>query len=139
MSDLQETMGVVIRRERRERGLTLKELAAQASVSMVYLGEIERGKKYPSAGVLEQIAAALQITLPDLLELLATTLRGDRDVQTHAIGFVLPVTPRAAVRRIVDMLEPQEAATMADLGAFFLARRMGEPVPARDGEHGDYP
>ncbi len=138
MSDLQEMMGSVIRRERRERGLTLKDLSAQAGVSMVYLGEIERGKKYPSAGVLEQIALALRIALPELLELLANALRGDQSVETRAIGFTLPGTPRAAVRRIVDLLDPNEAATMADLGAFFLARRTGESTPARDNGRTDH-
>ena len=55
MADLQETMGTVIRRERRQRGLTLKQLAERAMLSVVYIGELERGKKYPSAVVLERL------------------------------------------------------------------------------------
>ena len=43
MADLQETVGQVIRRERKERHLTLKELADRAALSEVYLGEVERG------------------------------------------------------------------------------------------------
>ena len=130
MADLQETMGAVIRRERRERGLTLKDLAERSALSVVYLGEIERGKKYPSASVLEKLAEGLGIEVPDLLELLADALRGEREpAMTQAIGFMLPGrpngAPRATVRRIVQMLEPEEAATMAELGTFFLARRSG--------------
>ena len=52
MADLQQIVGTVVRRERQARRLTMKELAARSSVSEVYLGEIERGKKYPSALVL---------------------------------------------------------------------------------------
>lgn len=123
------------RRERRERGLTLKDLAERSALSIVYLGEIERGKKYPSASVLQKLAEGLGMEVPDLLELLADALRGEREpAMTQAIGFALPggagMAPRATVRRIVQMLEPEEAATMAELGSFFLARRSGSWSPA---------
>ena len=131
MADLQHTVGAVIRRERRERGLTLKALAERSALSVVYLGEIERGKKYPSAQVLEQLAKALELDLAELLELVADELRGVAGPSTtSAMGFTLPragdPAPRATVRRLVQMLEPHEAATMAELGAFFLARRTGK-------------
>ncbi|MGH2514705.1 MAG: helix-turn-helix domain-containing protein [Ktedonobacterales bacterium] len=89
MADLQHTLGAVIRRERHERQLTLKELAERSALSVVYLGEIERGKKYPSALVLERLAAALDLTVSDLLEYFADELRGVRQ-PAMAIGF-LPV------------------------------------------------
>src|SRR5437588_13032831 len=76
MADLQHTVGAVIRRERRERGLTLKALAERSALSVVYLGEIERGKKYPSAQVLEQLAKALELDLAELLEVVAAELGG---------------------------------------------------------------
>ncbi len=133
MPDLQQTMGAVIRRERRQRGLTVKALAARSTLSVVYLGEIERGKKYPSALVLERIAEALDVEVPDVLELVADDLRGARQpTATNAIGFTVPgwrdSAPRVAVRRLVQMLEPNEAATMADLGAFLIARRDVQPT-----------
>jgi transcriptional regulator with XRE-family HTH domain len=89
MDDLQAAVGAVIRRERRARGMTLKELAARAIVSVVYLGEIERGKKYPSPVVLERLAFALELATPDLLEMIAYTLRGETIV-ARAIGFTSP-------------------------------------------------
>lgn len=99
MADLQQTMGAVLRRERRERQLTLRELAERSSLSVVYLGEIERGKKYPSALVLERLAEALDMSVSDLLELFADELRGVRQPQM-ALGF-MPVrrdtTPSASV------------------------------------------
>jgi transcriptional regulator with XRE-family HTH domain len=137
MADLQETMGTVIRRERRAQGLTLKELAARAALSVVYLGEVERGKKYPSALVLERLAEALGLTVADLLEHVADTLRGEDHAAApvQAIGFTLPgqkAAPHATVRRMVQMLGPEEAATMAELGAFFIARRGGQSDAAPD-------
>ncbi|MGH2344725.1 MAG: helix-turn-helix domain-containing protein, partial [Chloroflexota bacterium] len=75
MADLQETLGAVIRRERRDRRRTMKWLAEKAALSLVYLGEIERGKKYPSALVLERLAWALDLPVAGLLELVAADLR----------------------------------------------------------------
>lgn len=90
MDDLQSAVGAVVRQERRARGMTLKELAARAIVSVVYLGEIERGKKYPSPVVLERLASGLDLATPDLLELIALTLRGEERIVTRAIGFAMP-------------------------------------------------
>ena len=103
MADLQHTVGAVIRRERRERRLTLKVLAERSALSVVYLGEIERGKKYPSAQVLEQLAKAIELDLAELLELVADELRGMAlPSATSAMGFTLrrdeDTAPRATVR-----------------------------------------
>jgi transcriptional regulator with XRE-family HTH domain len=133
MADLQQTMGEVVRRERRERHMTLKDLAERSSLSVVYVGELERGKKYPSAMVLQRLAEALDLDTADLLEFVADELRGQRQpVMTNAIGFMMPsrpgVAPRVTVKRIVNLLGPEEVATMADLGAFFIARRSSDPT-----------
>ncbi len=126
--DVQSAMGTVIRRERRQQHLTLKALAERASLSSVYLGEIEHGRKYPSASVLERLAEALAVEIPDLLELVADEMRGGVQQRTaQPIGFTVPgskeVAPQVTVRRLVQFLQPEEATTMAELGAFFIARR----------------
>jgi transcriptional regulator with XRE-family HTH domain len=97
MIDLQQTMGAVIRRERRERQMTLKELAERSAISLVYLGEIERGKKYPSALVLERLARALDLTVPDLLEYVAEEMRGVT-LPKVSMGFLLPEARPATSR-----------------------------------------
>jgi transcriptional regulator with XRE-family HTH domain len=122
MSDLQKTVGTTIRRERRERRLTLRELAERAALSVVYLGEIERGKKYPSARVLEQLAEAMDLAVPDLLEIVVIDLRQEQEATlTAPIGFMRPSdgknTPRASVAPPVNLLRPMEVAIM---GAFFI-------------------
>lgn len=109
MDDLQTAVGAVIRRERRERGLTLKELATRAIISVVYLGEIERGKKYPSPVTLERLAEALDLTTPDLLERIAYALRGvEQPVEAPRIGFLPPradiSAPVQSGGRIVNLL-----------------------------------
>ncbi len=109
MDDLQSAVGAVIRRERRERELTLKELATRAIISVVYLGEIERGKKYPSPVTLERLADALDLTTSDLLERIAVELRGvEQPVETPRIGFLpraeVTISPAPAGGRVVNLV-----------------------------------
>ncbi|MEO7001227.1 MAG: helix-turn-helix transcriptional regulator [Ktedonobacterales bacterium] len=97
MDDLQQTIGAIIRRERRDRRLTLKELAERSIISVVYLGEIERGKKYPSPIVLERLAAGLDIEVADLLELIAVELRAaQQPALARPFGFTQRQQPQAA-------------------------------------------
>ncbi len=129
MADLQEIMGRVIRRERQERRLTIKELGDKAGLSEIYVGEIERGQKYPSSKVLENIAGALDLDLADLLELMAEEIRRERQPEAvQTIGFTLPSTPgqprRLVVKKIVNMLDEGEAQSVADFSAYLLSKRL---------------
>src|SRR5438045_9333328 len=102
MPDLQEAMGKVIRAERRRQQLPLKELAERSAISVPYLGEVERGKKYPSALVLERLAQALEIEAAAFLEAAAAELRGDRPLpRIDAIGFALPTLTRTSPRALL--------------------------------------
>ncbi|MGV2052482.1 helix-turn-helix domain-containing protein [Agrobacterium sp. 22-209-1] len=65
--DLKEAMAVNLRRIRHEKNLTQEELAAQAELSMRYVGAIERGKVSASVTVLGQIADALGVDPSELL------------------------------------------------------------------------
>jgi len=72
--DLLSAIGETLRAERTERGLTLKQVAEGAHVSVSYLAEIERGEKDPSSRVLENIARSLDIEVSDLLVRIASVL-----------------------------------------------------------------
>ncbi len=72
--DLLSAIGDTLRAERTERGLTLKQVAEGAHVSVSYLAEIERGEKDPSSRVLESIARGLDVELSDLLVRIASAL-----------------------------------------------------------------
>ena len=127
MADLQEIIGRVIRRERQDRRLTIKELGDKAGLSEIYVGEIERGQKYPSSKVLESIAQALDLDIADLLELMAEEIRYERQPESvSAIGFTLPSTPgqprRIVVKKIVNMLNEGEVESVADFSAYLLSK-----------------
>jgi transcriptional regulator with XRE-family HTH domain len=72
--DLLSAIGETLRAERNERGLTLREVAEGAHVSVSYLAEIERGEKDPSSRVLESIAGGLDMEVSDLLVRVAAAL-----------------------------------------------------------------
>jgi transcriptional regulator with XRE-family HTH domain len=72
--DLLRAIGETLRAERTERGLTLKQVAEGAHVSVSYLAEIERGEKDPSSRVLESIAGGLEVEVSELLIRIAASL-----------------------------------------------------------------
>lgn len=91
---------MVLRRERRRRRRTMAWLAERAAISLVYLGEIERGKKYPSALILERLAWALALPVHVLLELVAGELRAREGHEpVNAVGTGVSPQPEAAARQ----------------------------------------
>jgi transcriptional regulator with XRE-family HTH domain len=129
MADLQEIVGKVIRQERQLRQMTIKELGEKAGLSEIYVGEIERGQKYPSAKVLESLARALDLDLADLLELMAEEIRSEREPQmTRAIGFTVPSSSgqprRLVVKNIINMLDEGDVESVADFSAFLLSKHL---------------
>jgi transcriptional regulator with XRE-family HTH domain len=130
MVSLEEIIGRVIRRERQDHRMTIKELGDKAGLSEIYVGEIERGQKYPSSKVLESLAKALDIDLADLLELMAEEIRYEREPQlaTNVIGFTIPSTSgqprRLIVKKMVNMLDEGAIESLADYSAFLLSKHM---------------
>ena len=129
MAELEEIIGKVIRRERQDRRLTIKELGDKAGLSEIYVGEIERGQKYPSSNVLESLARALELDMADLLELMAEQIRFERqpEMVNNTIGFILPSTRgqprRLVVKKIVNMLNEGDVESVANFSAFLLSKQ----------------
>ena len=73
--DLLSAIGETLRSERTERGLTLKQVAEGAHVSVSYLAEIERGEKDPSSRVIENVARGLDMEVSELLVRIAVALQ----------------------------------------------------------------
>ncbi|MDN5896198.1 MAG: helix-turn-helix domain-containing protein [Nocardioides sp.] len=60
-------LGEVLRTQRMRRGLTLREVSAEARVSLGYISEIERGQKEASSELLASLCNALDMPLSDVL------------------------------------------------------------------------
>lgn len=67
MALFRRTLGGVLRDQRTQRGMTLREVSAEARVSLGYISEIERGQKEASSELLASLCAALGIPLSSVL------------------------------------------------------------------------
>ncbi|MCB0286652.1 MAG: helix-turn-helix transcriptional regulator, partial [Calditrichaeota bacterium] len=67
--NLRLVMGFKLKQFRLENGLSLKDLAAKTDLSISYLSEIEKGKKYPKPEKIFQLAEALKISFDELVSL----------------------------------------------------------------------
>lgn len=115
---LRQVIGNVFRRLRRERGITLRELAELAQVSVPYLSEIERGRKEPSSEILAAICRALALDLTDLLDEVQFELSGARPavplrLQTTSIELVESAPLRSASSPQAYARSPQAFALVA--------------------------
>jgi transcriptional regulator with XRE-family HTH domain len=77
---LRKQVGEVIRRQRKTRGWTLRQLSEMSDVSQTYLSEIERGEKDLSSEILVCICRGLSIELFDLLQQTVDRMRLIREV-----------------------------------------------------------
>ncbi|APT89071.1 hypothetical protein CFRA_07175 [Corynebacterium frankenforstense DSM 45800] len=64
---LRAALGEALRGFRRDRNVTLRELAETARVSPGYLSEIERGRKEASSELLAAVCHGLGVSLADVL------------------------------------------------------------------------
>ncbi len=93
---LRHAIGAALRRIRLDEGLTLREVALAASISMPYLSEIERGRKEPSSEILAGVCRALGLSLVDLLQVAA---------EAFVLDLTAPVAPVTAITSTHDVHE----------------------------------
>ncbi|MDO7866989.1 helix-turn-helix transcriptional regulator [Nocardioides sp. WY-20] len=60
-------LGDVLRHQRVQRGMTLREVSAGARVSLGYISEIERGQKEASSELLASLCNAMDLTLSQVI------------------------------------------------------------------------
>lgn len=68
---LRRELGEVLREYRTRQGRTLREVSSDATVSLGYLSEVERGQKEASSELLASICHALNVPLSHVLRLVA--------------------------------------------------------------------
>jgi XRE family transcriptional regulator, regulator of sulfur utilization len=112
--DLSE-LGRRVQSLRKDRGLTLQELAAAAAVSVSMLSSVERGQKAATIVVLDRIAGGLGLPLAELIAAPAdhrviVRRAADQDVADEAAGWrreiLTPVVPGVNFEWIRTTLPP---------------------------------
>ncbi len=73
-SRYRRAIGRTIAALRTERELSLRGMAESSGISLAYLSEMEHGLKEPSGAMLNQLASAFGVSLPDLLRTVAEYL-----------------------------------------------------------------
>jgi XRE family transcriptional regulator, fatty acid utilization regulator len=68
-SDVRLIMGLKLKQLRMEKGMSLSELASVTKISVSYLNEIEKGKKFPKAEKIAVLASALEVSYDWLVSL----------------------------------------------------------------------
>ena len=66
--ELKAVLGQNIKNLRSHRQYSQAELAEKADISIIYLSNIERGKKYPKPDILTQIADSLEVEIYELFK-----------------------------------------------------------------------
>ena len=100
---LRRELGDVLREKRQGQGRTLREVSAQASCSLGYLSEVERGEKEASSELLASICKALDVPLSEMLSDVAdrVSLAEAANTQMTAVlteGLATPISHREMVR-----------------------------------------
>ena len=91
-------LGEVLRSQRMRQGRTLREVSAEARVSLGYISEIERGQKEASSELLASLCSALDIPLSDVLREVSDAVA----VEEAALRAVpISVTARTRSRDVV--------------------------------------
>ena len=66
--DIRKQVGLNVKKIRLERGWSQEELAFESGLHRTYISGIERGARNPTLLVIDQMAAALNVTPARLLE-----------------------------------------------------------------------
>jgi transcriptional regulator with XRE-family HTH domain len=117
-------LGALIRKNRKERKLTLKTVAEKAGVSEGFLSQVENSVSSPSVDTLVSICAAMGVSAGDILnqagtqENLVAIRKGEwDDIEIPKAGFV--------TRRFI----PPETRSVIDSAMLFL--KPGTRIPVR--------
>jgi DNA-binding XRE family transcriptional regulator len=70
-------LSAVLKMAREEQGLSQMEVARRSGLHRTYVCEVERGTRNPSLQSVIQIAAALDVTVSELIQRAETIMRGD--------------------------------------------------------------
>ena len=126
---VEDILGLKLKSLRREQGMPLKAVAARSGLSVSYLSEIEKGKKYPKPEKLILIARALDVSFDDFV-----SVEVDESLDPGVRGGVEALAQHQPPGLLAFMIqsgkakgENQEAVALVKKVAGFLVKREGFP------------
>jgi transcriptional regulator with XRE-family HTH domain len=98
MTNIKEHLGSNIRQYRLQLGISQAKLAEMVDIAPNYLGLVENGKKYPSAEMVERIAAALGKDTTDLF-ILTPIEQNWKETILSKIGMLIDIELKTLRRK----------------------------------------
>jgi len=86
--EIKEILAKNLKENRRRLGITQPELAERANMSTQYLAMIEIARKFPTAVILERLAAALNVSPNELFSVDVSPERAMERLQQEIIGNI---------------------------------------------------
>jgi XRE family transcriptional regulator, stress-response regulator len=96
MALFRRLLGDVLRERRLEQGLTLRQVSAEARVSLGYISEIERGQKEASSELLASLCSALDAPLSSVLRDVSEAVALEEAASAPTL-ITQPLAPRREV------------------------------------------
>lgn len=93
-------LGDVLRQERQRQGRTLRQISAEAQVSLGYISEIERGRKEASSECLAAICHALDVPLSVVLSDVSDEIAREEAVANRVTSLAARGTAPVGVQDI---------------------------------------
>ena len=102
-SELAARVGQKVRALRKQRGLSLEELALKCEMNAAFLGHVERGMRCPTIYTIEKISVGLGVSLAELFAEDSMQEKNTAELQ-HLSDILGQLTPEQAkgVVRLVD-------------------------------------
>jgi len=117
MTNIKEILAQNLKENRRRLGITQPELAERASMSTQYLAMIEIARKFPTADILERLAAALGISPHELFSVAVSPERAMEQLQQAILDSLdkrldnLDQTIEHAVDKAIEKRSPRIGET----------------------------
>lgn len=124
---LRKILGDALRRQRQGQSRTLRDVSADARVSLGYLSEVERGQKEASSELLSSICDALGVPLSDVLREVSDELRLLELEESRVTSLLVPNDPSS----LATAGSASRAAGDSPLG---VSDRVGSDGPRAAGE-----
>ncbi len=145
-------IGNQIKQAREKKGLSRKDIAKEIGVSYSTYCNYEYGNREPNKETLEKIAAALEVSVPDLLSTAEIYKRAERTLQSFdpeqafreylsSIGYVLEKGNFNGKRKISSASDPEQEIYISDSELKTLEKTTKENIDLRinsflhDGKH----
>ena len=100
---VRQLLGEVLREQRQRQGRTLRDVSAEARVSLGYISEMERGQKEASSECLAAICTALDLPLSYVMAQVSDEIARVEAAQLGADLASLPIATPAHRPEVTDV------------------------------------